>query len=97
MEAPDIHQDSPAWIFFVWCSFAIALGLMLFGIYYLPAEWWVKGYFGMGLFFIVGSTFTLSKTLRDQHESKRFVNRVVDAKTERILSEYEVSHPRLKP
>ena len=39
--------------------------------------------------FLVGSSFTLAKTLRDNHEALRLVNRVKSAKTERLIREYE--------
>jgi hypothetical protein len=42
----------------------------------------------MGSMFVVGSTITLAKTLRDDHEARRLVNRISEAKTERLLKEY---------
>ena len=90
MEPTTIRQDSPAWVFFVHVSFALALGLMGLGIYLLPVSLWIKGYFAMGLFFTVGSTLTLSKTLRDQHENKKLVNRLSsEGKAENLLHEFE--------
>ena len=61
---------------------------MVFGITMLPLDIWIKGYFGMGLFFLVSSTISVSKTLRDKHEFDRIINRVEEAKTEKILKEY---------
>ena len=90
MEQPGIQQDSPAWLFFVHAAFVIAVALMGVGIYLLPVTMWIKGYFAMGLFFTIGSTITLTKTLRDHHESSRLVNRLKDVKTEKLLSEYEL-------
>jgi hypothetical protein len=54
----------------------------------LPLDIWAKGYLGMGLFFLVSSTISVSKTLRDKHEFDRIINRVEEAKTEKILQEY---------
>lgn len=85
-----MHQDSPAWVFFVYTAFAVAVSLMGIGIYALPVDLWTKGYFCMGLFFTIGSTITLSKTVRDLHENRKFVNRLKEAKTERLLTEYEI-------
>ena len=42
----------------------------------------------MGTLFLVGSTFTLSKTVRDEFENDKLVNRLADAKAEQILKEY---------
>ena len=91
MEQPTIHQDSPAWFFYVYLAFAVSTTLMCLGIYLLPVSLWIKGYFVMGLFFTIGSTVTLSKTLRDQHENRKMVNRINEVKTEKILSEYTMT------
>lgn len=84
-----IQQDSPAWIAFVQICFAISLGGTALGVIFLPVNLWVKGYLGMGLLFTVGSTIILSKTLRDQHEARKLIKRIRDAKTEKILTEFE--------
>lgn len=80
--------NSPGWLMFVKASFAASVLGMLAGIMFLPADLHVKGFFAMGTMFLVGSTFTLSKTIRDEFESGKLVNRIADAKTEKILKEY---------
>ena len=87
---PTINQQSPAWLAFVQISFALSLILMIVGICYLPVELWIRGYLGMGLFFVVSSTITLSKTMRDEHEGKKILNKVAEIKTEKILKEYDM-------
>ena len=84
-----MHKDSPAWVAYTHIAFAAAFLMMAIGIWSLPAETWVKGYFSMGLVFLIGSTFTLSKTLRDQFEARKLVNRIDEAKTERLLKGLE--------
>jgi len=59
------QRDTSAWIMQVWLSFILALTVACIGIVYLPVDLWIKGYMTMGLFFTVGSTFTLAKTIRD--------------------------------
>jgi hypothetical protein len=83
------RMHTPAWLAQCWLSFLLATGTTLFGIYHLPADLWVRGFLAMGLLFTMGSSFTLAKTLRDDHEAKRLVNRLTEAKTERILREFE--------
>lgn len=87
---PTAQKDTPAWILFVWCSFFVSVTITSFGIYYAPVDLWIKGFLTMGMFWSIGATFTLAKTLRDNWEAQRLINRMVDAKTERILSEYEL-------
>jgi hypothetical protein len=92
MEQPTIHQDSPGWIFFVYLSFLLSTALLGLGIYLLPVNMWIKGYFVMGMFFNIGATVTLSKTMRDMHEGRKIVNRIVEVKTEKLLNDYNLTH-----
>lgn len=62
------NPNTPQWTFFAWASFASAVVLMTIGVWNLPVEVWIKGYFAMGAFFLTGSAFTLSKTMRDNQE-----------------------------
>jgi hypothetical protein len=63
---------------------------MTIGIVNLPVDNWVKGYMGMGLTFTVGSTMSVAKTTRDNHEAKKITSRVDEARVEKLLSEH---HP----
>jgi hypothetical protein len=80
-------QHTGSWIAFTYASFIGALGMVALGILFAPVELWIKAYFGMGTAFLVQSAITMTKTLRDVHESTRFVNRIEDAKAERLLME----------
>jgi hypothetical protein len=87
----DVQRDTPAWIFQVWASFALSAGTTAVGIAYLPVDAWIRAFFGMGLLFSIGSALTLAKTLRDNHEARRLLNRLSEAKTEKIIREFEVN------
>jgi hypothetical protein len=90
MDRPNISENSPAWNAFVWITFSISQIAILLGIYHLPTDFWIKGYMAMGLLFSTGSSFTLAKTARDNHEAKKLINRVSEVKTERMLQDYEL-------
>ncbi len=77
------HTQS--WKVFTQVSFALALGMLALGIYSLPTDLWTKGYLAMAAVFSIGSTFTLAKTQRDEHEARRLINRIDEVKTERLL------------
>lgn len=89
-EIDSTRLDSPGWIFFVKCSFACALGGMLFGLIVMPVEIWMRGYMVLGSLFLTGATFTLAKTLRDQFEASKLINKLAQARTEKLLKEYGV-------
>ena len=85
---PD-SMNSPAWIFFCYISFGVALTVTLLGVWLADQPLAVKGFFSMGVLFLTGSCFTLAKTLRDEHEAKRFHNKLDEAQTERLLREID--------
>ncbi|MEO0468077.1 MAG: YiaA/YiaB family inner membrane protein, partial [Bacteroidota bacterium] len=83
------QSHTSAWRFQVWAAFLLSFGLTVGGIIMAPIDLWIKGYLAMGIIFLVGSCFSLAKTIRDEHESTRFVNRIQQAKTEKILQDFE--------
>lgn len=84
---PVAQTNTAGWVTFTYVSFAIGIGMMGLGIWGMPVDLWVKGYMVMASVFLCGSTFTLAKTVRDEHEAKRFANRIEEAKTEKLLME----------
>ena len=42
--------------------------MVALGILFAPVDIWIKAYFAMGAAFLVQSTITMTKTLRDVHE-----------------------------
>ena len=88
MDTNDLQSSSHAWLFFVKVSFGIALVSMVGGILMMPGGPVIQGYFALCSLFLVSSTITLSKTMRDDHEAQRLFNRISEARTSRILQEY---------
>lgn len=82
---PEPH--SSAWQAQVWISFVVSVMATAVGVYCLPVDTWIKGYLAMGLLFSVGSTLSLAKTSRDQHEARKIAARVDEARMERLLTE----------
>jgi hypothetical protein len=78
---------SSAWVTFTYASFLGAVGMLGVGILFLPLELWAKGYLAMGVVALIQSCITMTKTMRDVHESSKLVNRIEDARTERLLME----------
>ena len=84
---PTAHTS--AWIAQTWISFTVSITATAIGILYMPANTWMKGYLGMGTLFSIGSTISLSKTIRDVEESKRMLSRLDEAKLEKMLADYD--------
>ncbi len=84
---PTVHTS--AWIAQTWISFTVSITATAIGIVYMPVNPWMKGYLGMGTLFSIGSTISLSKTIRDVEESKRVLSRLDEAKLEKLLAEHD--------
>jgi hypothetical protein len=87
---PSLTKDTPAWIFQVWTAFAISLVSVTLGIIYMPVDGWIRSFLAVGVFFLVASCFSLAKTLRDNHEVDKLINRISEAKTEKLLQDFEL-------
>jgi hypothetical protein len=81
--------NSPSWIFFVKINFAIAMGAMFVAIVVSPIERVIQGFLAMGTLYLVASTFTFSKTVRDEFEAQKLINKLAEARAEKLLQEYE--------
>lgn len=88
METYRREPDSAAWLFFVRASFGLSVIAIGLGIYHLPVNVWIQGFMGMAALFLMGTSFTLSKTLRDQHEATKLTKKIDDLQTEKILREH---------
>jgi hypothetical protein len=85
---PQVTQASPhsaAWITFTYASFIASVGMVGIGILFAPVDVWIKAYLGMGAALLIQSCITMTKTLRDVHEGGKLVNRIEDARAERLL------------
>jgi hypothetical protein len=85
----ELNSSTSSWDFFVKLAFAIAVGSTAMGIYLLPGELIVKGYFMISSLFLVFSTITMSKTIRDRHEADRLHNKISEARTTKIIRDMD--------
>jgi len=84
-QAHNTSTHSAAWITFTYASFFASVAMVGFGILFAPIDIWIKAYFAMGAALLVQSCITMTKTLRDVHEGSKLVNRIEDARAERLL------------
>lgn len=67
-----LSMNTRAWVLQTWISFVVSLAGSIVGIAYLPVSAWVKAFVAIAFFFTIAQTFTLAKTVRDEHESRNF-------------------------
>ncbi|MBZ5737904.1 YiaA/YiaB family inner membrane protein [Nocardioides mangrovi] len=70
-------------------AFGLALFTMLVAVYYLPADPWPKAFLALGTVFLVTSSFSLAKCVRDAQESQYVVSRLDQARVDRILADHD--------
>ena len=64
-------------------SFGVAAVAVGIGITYLPVDRWIRGFLAIGCLFLVSSSFTLAKCVRD-HQEQQLLER---ADTARLLAD----------
>jgi hypothetical protein len=89
MTAPVPSKTTTAFYIQAAVSFGVSLAGVAIGIVYLPVGGWVRAFLGLGLMFVVTSAFTLAKCVRDHQESATVVNRVDQARLDKLLAEHD--------
>ncbi|MBP2368218.1 YiaA/YiaB family inner membrane protein [Pseudonocardia parietis] len=70
-------------------SFGVSLAAVVIGTVYLPVDGWVKAFLAIAVLYAVTSAFTLAKCVRDKQDSLTVVNRVDQARMEKLLAEHD--------
>lgn len=70
-------------------SFAVAAFSVGIAIVNLPADPWVRAFLALGALYLITSTFTLAKCVRDAQESGTVISRLDEARLERLLAEFD--------
>lgn len=65
----DGQVDTSSWVMTVWIAFAAAVSLTAWGLWRMNIPAWEKNYMVVSWLFLVSTTFTLAKTVRDGHEA----------------------------
>jgi hypothetical protein len=87
-----IHQPSRnTAAFFLQSAIAFGVSLLgsLGGIMFLPLDMWQRLFLAMTVLFLVTSSFTLAKVIRDQEEAATVRVRLDEARMEKLLAEYD--------
>jgi hypothetical protein len=82
-------KTTPAFYLQAILSFGIALAVVVIGEVYLPVSPWTRAFLALGTVFLVSSSFTLAKVVRDQQETESVLSRIDQARLERLLAEFD--------
>ena len=70
-------------------SFGLALFAVMVAVYYLPADPWIKAFFALSICYLVTSSFTLAKVIRDRQEDEAVVSRLDQARLEKAMATHD--------
>ncbi|GAA3555425.1 YiaA/YiaB family inner membrane protein [Nonomuraea rosea] len=70
-------------------SFAVSLSSVVIALLYLPTAGWIRAFLGLGLLYVVTSTVTLCKVVRDRQEQSVVTNRVDQARLDKLLAQHD--------
>jgi hypothetical protein len=70
-------------------SFAVSSVALAIAIIYLPVGAWVRGFLALGTLYVITSTFTLAKCVRDRQEETAVTSRVDQARLDKLLTEHD--------
>lgn len=70
-------------------SFGVSMLAVGLAIAYLPADPWIRAFLALSVLYVVTSTFTLAKCVRDRQESSAVVGRVDQARLDKLLAEHD--------
>ncbi|MDM0115767.1 YiaA/YiaB family inner membrane protein [Variovorax sp. J22R133] len=65
----DGQVDTSSWLMTVWFAFGAAVCLTAWGLWRMNIGEWQKAFMAVSWLFLVSSTFTVAKTVRDKHEA----------------------------
>jgi|SRR3954452_5689825 hypothetical protein len=91
MPSPQTPNSGPTSAFFVQSviSFGAAVTAVGLAIVYLPVDPWIRAFLAIGLLYLVTSTFSLAKVVRDRQESSAVISRVDQARLDKLLAEHD--------
>ena len=89
MSTPTPSKNTNAFFLQAGISFAVALLTMVFAVFYLPVDPWMRAFLGLGVMYLTTSAFTLAKCVRDAQENQAVYARLDQARVEKILAEHD--------
>jgi hypothetical protein len=89
MTAPIPRKTTTAFFVQAALSFGVSLAAACVAIAYLPVDSWVRAFLALSLLYVVTSSFTLAKCVRDHQDSTEVVSRVDQARLDKLLAEHD--------
>jgi hypothetical protein len=95
MSTPTTPRNSNGFALQAGIAFAIALFAMLFGLWMMEGDVWIRAFLALGTVFLVSSSFTLAKVVRDTQEEQYVFARIDRARLDKLLAEHDPFQPQV--
>ena len=89
MSTPTQNKTTNAFYAQAGISFGLALLSMVVAVLYLPVDPWIRAFLALGTLYLTTSAFTLAKCVRDAQETSSVVNRLDQARVDKILADHD--------
>ena len=89
MDTTTSSRNTNAFFLQAGISFAVALLTMIFAVFYLPVDGWIRAFLGLGVMYLTTSAFTLAKCVRDAQENQAVHVRLDQARVDKLLAEHD--------
>lgn len=89
MSTPTKNPTTSAFYAQAGISFGLALLSMVVAVLYLPVDPWIRAFLALGTLYLTTSAFTLAKCVRDAQETSSVVNRLDQARVDKILADHD--------
>lgn len=89
MSTPTKNPTTSAFYVQAGISFGLALLSMVVAVLYLPVDPWIRAFLALGTLYLTTSAFTLAKCVRDAQETSSVVNRLDQARVDKILADHD--------
>lgn len=90
---PRANKNTAAFFAQAGLTFALSLGAMLLAIVYMTGDPWPRAFLAMGTIFLVSSSFTLAKCIRDAQERTEVYQHLDQARMDRSRTEHRPYYP----
>jgi hypothetical protein len=70
-------------------SFGVSVASVVIALVYLPASGWIRAFLALGVLYVITSTITLCKVVRDRQELSEVATRVDQARLDKLLAEHD--------
>ena len=95
MSTPTTPRNTNGFALQAGIAFVTAVFAMILAIYMMDGDAWIRAFLALGTVFLVTSSFTLAKVVRDAQEETYVMARLDRARLDKLLAEHDPFQPQV--